>query len=206
MTINGEENLISKIVDEEATPEDWAALENLAESDPGVWRRLAAAQREQSALSVGVNDALAVCDEIALPQHAIDATHSFNVRWRSWSGWAAAAAIALVWVTTRGLLPGATALNPSQTAGIDPASWTPEQAFDQYLTRGKREGRVLSELPDVMVQSQPTPDGLRFEVIILRRVMERTVVDHLYSIGEDDAGQPRIVPDTSSPVLVNRPM
>lgn len=204
MTINREENLISKVVDEEATSKDWAALESLAESDPNVWRRLAAAQRDHSVLCVGVNEALAACEEIALPQRALDATHSFNIRWRAWSGWAAAAAIALVWVTTQGMLPASN--TTGQTAGIDLSAWTPDEAFDHYLTRGKREGRVLSELPSVMVQSQPTPDGQRFEIIILRRVMERTIVDHLYSIGQDDAGQPRIVPDTSWQVSSSRPM
>ena len=82
---------------------------------------------------------------------AIHAAHAFNVRWRAWSGWAAAAAIGLIWATVQGVAPSGQ--NSGQTAGIDPASWTPDQAFNQYLTSGMQQGRVLGELPTVMMSA-----------------------------------------------------
>ena len=211
MTIDREDILIGRAVDGELSDQDWAELGRLAQSDAEVWRRLGLAQREHAALSSGFEEAIAVSDAVELPQHAIRAAQTFHIRLRAWSGWAAAATIGLIWATTQGLLPTATSpagdTESGQTAGlVDPASWTPRQAFDQYISRGKREGQVLSELPNVMVQSQPTADGSGYEVIILRRIMERTIVSNLYSIGQDDAGQPRVVPMRRARNVSNRPM
>lgn len=211
MTIEREDILIGRAVDREASEQDWAELEQLAGADPTLWRRLGLAQHEHAALSVGMDAMIQTTDTIELPRQAVRAAGAFNLRWRAWSGWAAAAAICLVWATTQGLVPTRSpALNntdqTTQSAGLTPASWTSGEAFDQYITRGKAEGHVLSELPTVMVQSRPMPDGKRFEVIILRRVMERTVVNRLYSIGQDDAMQLRVVPIRRARHASNRPM
>lgn len=194
MTVDREDILIGRVIDDEASPQDWAELEQLAETDPTVWRRLSLAKREQSALCAGVADALAVADEVELPHHAMHAQHAFNVRWRAWSGWAAAAAIALIWATVQGVLPSSLNNSNGQTAGVDPASWTPDQAFNQYLTTGIEQGRVLGELPTVMVESRPAEDGQSFEIMVMRRVIEVKRVHNAFSVGFDESGQVRLVP------------
>jgi len=89
MTVDREDILIGRVIDDEATPQDWTELEQLGAADPTVWRRLSFAKREQSALCAGLDEALAIADEVEIPHHAVHAATAFNMRWRAWSGWGA---------------------------------------------------------------------------------------------------------------------
>ncbi len=193
MTVDHEDILICRIVDREASDADWAEIELLAAGDPGVWRRLAVAEREHAALTAGVSEALLAADRVDLPRVAIEATHRFHARWRAWGGWAVAALVALAWATMQGVMP-ASRTPGGQSAGLNWANLSPDQAFDQYLTRGIEEGRVLAELPTVMVEARPTDAGDAIEITIMRRVIERTTVRGAYSVGTDDAGRVRLIP------------
>ena len=57
-------------------------------------------------------------------------------------------------------------------------------------TSGVEDARVLGELSRVVVRAQPTEDGRGVEVVYVRRVLERKVVDELYQITEDEHGMP----------------
>ena len=48
--VSHEDLLFSRVVDGDASPEDWHELEVQAQSDPDVWQRLAAAVRTESLL------------------------------------------------------------------------------------------------------------------------------------------------------------
>ena len=61
--------LISRVVDDEATGEDWAALKELAERDPAVWRDLAEAQYTSIGLASAVQAAIEVADDVEAPVH-----------------------------------------------------------------------------------------------------------------------------------------
>ncbi len=192
MTVEREDILIGRVVDGEAAPNDWIELEQLAARDAGVWRRLAVAQREQASLCAGFEEAIEVADRVEIPHHAVHAAHSFNMRWRAWSGWAAAAAVALVWATTQGLLPnnGAAGGQQANIAG----NLSPDEAFNEYLTTGMEEGRVLGELPSIMVDSSPAEDGDGIDVTIMRRIIEVKRVKGAFSIGVDENGEVRLAP------------
>lgn len=195
MTVDREDILIGRVVDGEAGPNDWTELEQIAVADEGVWRRLALAQREQASLCAGVDDAIEIADRVEIPHHAVHAAQAFNLRWRSWSGWAAAAAIALVWATMQGFVSNS-ANSGSQQAGLS-GNWTPDEAFNQYLVSGMEQGRVLGELPNVMIDSRPRKDGEGIDVTIMRRIIEVKRVNGAYSIGVDEHGQVRLAPASS---------
>lgn len=193
MTLDREDILICRIVDRESSDADWAELEALAATDPGVWRRLALAEREHAVLTSGVDEAIAAADSVELPRVTIDATHRFHARWRAWGGWAVAALVALGWGTMQGVLP-ATRTPGGQTAGLRLANLSPEEAFNEYLARGIESGRVLAELPTVMIEARPTEAGDAIEITVLRRVIERTRVTGAYRVATDEAGELRVVP------------
>lgn len=196
MTISREDILINRAVDREASPADWSELDDLARRDPALWRRLAEAQRDHAALAAGVAEIAERADAVELPHHTIDATRVFHARWRVWSGWAVAAMLALVWATTRGLLPAAT--NPAgQTAGVTLANLTPDEAFNQYMTRGLEQGRVLAELPTLMIDSRPSEDGDALEITVMRRIIERKRVTGAFRVGVDEQGRLQLLPTSA---------
>jgi hypothetical protein len=105
MSEHDKDILISRLLDggadEAVTGSTWDAFRAMAERDPTLWRELAEAQRQQADLAAAVEAAVTVADSVEAP--VLDhITYRFSERMRlmgSWGGWAAAAAIVLVWAT-----------------------------------------------------------------------------------------------------------
>ena len=192
--------LISRVIDGDATEQEWQDLETLAMREPRIWRDLAEAQRDHAALMRGVSAALALADATPLPSMRDAFNHAGHAtlfqqrlqRWGAWAGWAVAALVVLAFTPlgrqiTSSNRPG------TQQAGLVPS--TPDEALDAYMTLGTKEGRVIEQVPArIMVQSRPSPTGAGFEVIYLRQIDEKTTVPDLYQFGgEDERGQPTLV-------------
>lgn len=193
--------LISRAVDGRTSQAEWVLLELAAAEDPGVWRRLAQAHRDQALLVKGVARAVELSDSVELPtqleaeRRAVAVDHSVFRNVRSWGGWAAAAVLmfAVVVQTNRiGTVQspdggvGGTGTNMAGPAGLATAA----DAFNTYLNKGKEEGRVLGEVPDqVLVDSRPAPNGEGFDVVYVRQVVERARVQDLYRFSRDEAGR-----------------
>lgn len=183
------DRLISRIIDARAAEADWRSFRSLAERDPGVWRDLAAAQRQHELLCEGVRAATAAADGVGLPladprplERRLDGV-------ARWGGWAAAAALVLVWAT--GLRPGPAEprLHAAGMAGPLLHDATPDEALDRYLDAGRSAGLVVGEVPErVVVETRPRPDG-SVEVVYLRQIVERRVTDRVYREVTDDAGR-----------------
>jgi len=196
MMVEREDILISRVVDGEASDADWRELEALSSLDATVMRRLAEAQSREAALREAVAGALVRAETVELPGRHVDTVYRFRSRLQSWTGWAAAAAVALAWAAAGGGLRPAT---EGQVAG---ASWgTPastEEAFERYQLMGLAEGRVLGELPLVMLRAEQREDG-RTDVTYLRRVLERKTVTGVYEPGVDAEGKPTLLPARLTP-------
>lgn len=187
------EVLISRVVDGVASPADWARLKTLAVSDTTIWRDLAEAQEMHGEMAALVARAESIADSIEAPVEEAMATGLMN-RFRlvgAWGGWAVAAAVGLAVVAGR---PGTTPTNHGNQAGIMPLSAA--DAFNQYLTQGSAEGRVVGEVPTrIMLEARPAGASRGYEVIYIRQIMERVVVPNLYQFGgKDEAGNPVPVP------------
>lgn len=182
--------LISRVVDDEATAEDWAALKELAASDPGVWQDLAEAQYTSIGLSSAVQAAIAIADGVEAPVHE-HMRARLTIRAGSaakWGGWLAAAAVTLAWMGAG--MPGREGRGRSD-AGLVPVAGSVSDAFKRYLDLGKQSGQVVEEVPQlVFVETKPGPGGRGYEVFYIRQVLERAVVDQLYGLGQDEAGRP----------------
>jgi hypothetical protein len=191
--------LISRIVDDEAGGPDWAAFEALARADAGLWRELAQAQREHSALCRGVGSALACAEAVEAPAHLHEGLGRRARVVAMWAGWAAAAAVALAWVGVGpGLDPGTTGEGQVHAAGVFGSA---SEALQRYLELGREQGTVLEELPEhEVVDAVAHEDGLR--VIYIRRIVEQRVVDEVYKPAQDELGRTMQVPVR---LLLSRP-
>lgn len=113
--------LISRVVDDAASAEDWQQLRALAEYDPSVWRELFEAQHAQAELSQAVQQAIAIADGVDAPTEELGGM-SLRFRFRqaaTWAGWAVAATVAVVWVAPQ--LTGTAASAPgANLAGVGP--------------------------------------------------------------------------------------
>lgn len=192
------ELLLSRVTDGEASDAEFDELRTLASLEPSVWRDLAEGQRAASLVVSVVDAAGNVADGVEAPayEHAsvrVESRLSSFGRgvWRN-TGWLAAAAVVLLWSTTGGRLPGASELpapaSPSGEASFVPVS-TASQALDRYLDLGRAEGVVLGEIPTGRVlERRPSVDGSGFEVIFLRQIVERAIVEDVYELARDEAG------------------
>ena len=202
------EILISRIVDEESTASDWAAFEQLAELEPDVWRKLAQEQHDAASLRRAVAGHVEIADAIELPLHLAGpgAERVLAGRIGPWLGWAIAAALALAWVGVQ-QLPGLDR-GPDNTmnAGYTMTPASADAALDQYREVGEQEGRYIGEMPKVMVEARPTPDGARIEVIYLRQILEREIVGGMYGFGEDDQGNAQPIPIEPTVIQASDPI
>lgn len=201
MRTDREDILIGRVVDGEATGADWGELERMASDDEGVWARLARAQRSQASLARAVDDEVVVAELVDLPASDHERAHVWSevsVRWRAYSGWAVAAAMALAWVGAArfSLRPEPGGLPPTQTAG--PALAGMDDLMQRYVEQGSAQGRVLAELPMVMIESGPAQGGEGVDVVYVRQLLERVRVKNMYELGVTEYGEP-------APVLISLP-
>lgn len=194
--------LVARVVDGEATSEDWRELRTIAADDQAIWAEIAEQQDLKRELDVAVEDAISAAERVALPMHQ-HASVAPNRRLRlalTAGGWLAAACVGVAWIA--GTTPQQT-INPTdtgeiRTAGITSPINSAADALARYMELGKESGEVIGELPTSLVlQRTPTDDG-RYEVVYLRQIVEKTYVDNVYETATDDAGQTFIVPKQST--------
>lgn len=200
--------LISRIVDGRASQDEWTILESSAARDPGVWRELAMAQRDQRALEMIVASAGDVAESVDLAVHRHPAGFRTEPsRIRRWGGWMVAAALALAFAgqfntnqRLRELLGG----SQPEEAGIIRVRNT-DQALDAYRNKGKKEGVVLGEMPDqVLLAAEPAPDGQGYNVTIVRQFVEKRRVNDMIGFNSrDELGRP--VSTVQQPIQLRRP-
>ena len=128
----------------------------------------------------------------------------------AYSGWAAAAAIALMaWngafnLGGRGTRGGSIASGPTARAPVQAAGWTlntPDDAVNAYLDLGSKAGNVIGELPTRrVVRREPTvldggQPGVR--VVYIRQFVEQTVITDMARMATDENGE--LVPVPAAP-------
>ncbi|MHC4767399.1 MAG: hypothetical protein ACYTEI_01650 [Planctomycetota bacterium] len=193
--------LMSRVVDGDATTDQWDELTALAAEDPLVWCRLAETLRDHASFSRAINAHVAVAETVPIPSGerprasvTVEPHTSPFAHVSRWSGWAVAAVVGIAWLSWifnaadpgRNLEPAA----PVSYAGL-PAS----DLLQAYLDRGKQEDLVIGEVPDrVLINTRPSVSGQGYELVYLRQIMERAVVPDLYQFrGQDERGQPILV-------------
>ncbi len=170
-----EDRLLTRIVDRAATPREWDALEELAGREPAAWQRLHAALRDDLVLKSTCAPLLAAADRVDLPA-GLPVPRPARGGWFTTLGWAAALFFAALWLGD----PPAPALTPPPR-GIDATA------------AGYGRGEIVDELPPDVVEMRAVDNG-QIEVVLIRRTLERTRVDSVFELAEDEMGQPRPQP------------
>ncbi|MGI9014461.1 MAG: hypothetical protein ACR2GY_09460 [Phycisphaerales bacterium] len=188
----------------------WASVETRALKVPGGWEQTARALRDELLMRLAVDDALAPAHAISLAESAHQpASHArlpiahatLASRIGRFSGWATAACIGLVWAATslsnqvyQSVTSDSSSLENGAT--LQPISnQRSDEILSQYKLAGAAEGRLIDELPKVLIGSQPMGDEAgRVQVLYLRRIVESAVVDSAIQLEEDGPGHYRAVP------------
>lgn len=193
------ERLIGRVIDGEASADDWTRLGAVAAADPAVWADLAVAQRDRDVLSAAVNEAIRVADDLDVEPGRIDGVQRGLTTLRAWGGWAAAAALVLVWLTgipVRGGGPGAQ--SGLERAGFTPSltDLAPDTLLRAYFDNGREQGSVLGEREPIVLEATPAAEGDRLDVVVVRQFIERRTVDRVGRFAVDELGntQARTVP------------
>lgn len=196
------DELISRVIDGEASEQDWTALRSLAQHDPGVWTDLTATQRQHELLADTVEEIGMVAEGVEIPEgELLTPNERFQRRMdgvRAWGGWAAAAAILLVWFTGMPTPMGTD--NGVQTGSVIPLNQgaiEPGKAFEQYLESGRQAGTVLGVMPQrTVLETRPRADGSGTEVLYVRQILEREFVpaDQMFKVSRDEFGTASIQP------------
>lgn len=188
--------LMSRVIDGEASPADWRAFRELAQQDAGVWAELGEMQRQDDALSAAVRAATDRSRGVDLPTHVVD-DGPMRARFAAastWGGWLAAACLGVMLFT--GVRPQAGPVGGgTQAAGAGSGvaglfeSMTPDERFDAYVEAGKRRGDVVYAAPEPAVLRTRATDTGGVEVLVVRQIIERRVVDDVYARTVDESGR-----------------
>lgn len=201
--------LISRVIDGVATSTDWATFRAIAAHDPSIWGELADVQTLHESVCAHVEHSVSIADGVELPGGMID-DGSMRTKMdvvSRWGGWAAAAAILLVWFFGKPMVGLQNDNDPVIAGPVGSGLFLndaqPNQAFDQYLISGQSSGQVVGEMPEhIVIETRPMPDGT-IEVLYLRQIIERRVIDHAYREMRDETGNVFPVPVKLSPRTTN---
>jgi hypothetical protein len=193
--------LMSRVVDGDATTDEWDELTVLAERDPDVWAQLAHTLRDNAGFARAVNAEVAAADAVPLPSPE-RARAAMTIEPRvdpfahvsRWSGWAVAALVGIAWLAWI-FNAGDAARRPEPPATGSLAGLPAADLLQAYLDRGRQEELVVGEVPDrILIDTRPTETSGGYEVLYLRQIIERRVVPDLYRVqGQDERGQPILV-------------
>jgi len=194
------DDIMSRLVEGDASSGDWDRFVASAQGNAGLWRDLALAQRDHAMISSAVDAASAVAATIPLPSgeqaHSAEPAPVVGTirRASTWSGWAVAALVSVTLFVQHqtGRMTGVPAQNDIQTAGWSP---TPDEALKSYLTQGKKSGQVVEQVPTkLLLQTKPAPSGDGYDIIYVRQIVERARVTDLYGYGGmTESRQPALV-------------
>jgi hypothetical protein len=174
--ITRDEILIDRVIGRDDQPADWRELRSLAAEDKAVWKRLLDSMEDETLLRAASTDFLERASTVEAPLPASRLSPIARVWTQSISrfvsplGWVAALAIALLWITEP---------PRSMATGLGEALTAPALVAD---------GELITELPRLLVSSEPSAEGDSFELLYMRRILERVRVDEIYSMRRDEAG------------------
>ncbi len=170
------ERLLERIVDSEASLEDCARFELLADRESLLWRTLALRQQEMAVLAESVAKRIEGAEQIDLSPGYERRRINLGV---TLSGWAAVVVLGLWWALLGGGGSGGgrgpDELLPAVDSGAGALALTAEEHYRKYLEVGRREGLIIGELDPILLQTEPMPDG-RHRIRFVRRIEAYAVV------------------------------
>lgn len=169
-TTNELDQLLSRVIDREDDARDWHRLRELAAGHPQVWIALADGLEDDLVLRAAVTT---LEPDIAVALPPAPRGHGL----RRLGPWVAALVLAALWLTeTPSPLRTTLPPTPSPLTAERTATPSPEP--------------LPGEMPRLVVATGETAADGSVEVVFLRRILERTRVHNVQTIGIDEIGIP----------------
>ncbi|MHC5022976.1 MAG: hypothetical protein ACYTGG_03555 [Planctomycetota bacterium] len=160
--------IIGRLVDAEATPDDRRRFDDLAATEPGLWRLLALRQLDHDLLAEGLDEVTAEARQVDLPAPRLGRR---SLAWTiASSGWAAAFVLLVSWavVTWSGQAGRAAGERLAGDAGAAAPALTPDEHLAAYM----QAPFVIGEEAPMLLDTFEHPDG-HIELRVMRRIIER---------------------------------
>jgi len=222
--------LITRLADGDASDEDWDEFQRRAAADHTPWKQLAEEQYVANQLRLGFERVAIRADRVELPATSpVSATavvasstptlHNNETRHdptpmsilayaahlsRTYGGWAAAAALAIVWTISVALPQNNQARHQIADNGVETGrntpnalsvndSMTPDQYYDKYL----QSPFVVKELQPLLLQTSTNADGQPV-VTYMRRIIEKRSINGIYRRASDGYNDGVLIPGSIS--------
>lgn len=199
----GLECAIERVLGRDDRPDDWALLRGRAAGDPALWDRLVDALHDDAVLRASVGAALPAGAE--LPVAVGVATDSIAAGSNAGGGaarvrraggraaFALAAAAVVAWLA--GVPSPLASLRVQHGSSMRPPATVPAAGTGRSASPDPAGPLAagLGQLPDVVLATEPRSDG-GFDVVVLRRRVERCSGDGLQILRHDEQGQPFVAP------------
>ena len=199
--------VFSRLLDGRGKAADWQSLRDLTSRDGAAWDRLIGNAGDQDVLGDVVSMAGAraeACDvndaaPAPLPFQSAQGRRADRAVRAARLGWLVAACMALglasVSLKTRLDVPPAPSTPVHEAGLVNLNSLTSNDLMTKFKDRAIREGSLVGEMPErLVIETRPSGDGKGYEVLYIRQLIERAVVDDLYKLGTDETGRKVIVP------------
>ena len=149
----------------------------MGSQDPEVWRTLALAQRDHRAIGACVRHAGDLAERMGMPSAGAARAHapSRARRTSAWAGWAAAAMLTIAFVG-RSIQPPAQDGGTVAPASLERPFTDAAAALQSYLSKGREDGRVVTERPMRLLGLEQLPDGAGYRVLYERPIVESAVL------------------------------
>lgn len=179
--------LIGRLVDGEADEQDRADFEQLADSEPRLWRDVALRQQDMFALTDEIDRELAAAVAMELPDYA---AQNRGLRWAvAITGWAAVLVVVIIWsfmAGQQGITAPATGarpvVHPPAISGADGLT------ADEHLALYLQGQFVMGELDPILLETEELPDGWT-AYSYLRRIEEYVILPPDHPLPVDDKGR-----------------
>lgn len=205
--INDTDAFFALVLDGEASDAEWRAFSAGADASPELWKRFAQHARLHAMLGKAMgelDDSIVVklpCTEQLSAGPTTDSgPYSFAAgvaRVVRGGGWIAAAGVALAWAVMHlAFLPRHNDFSHVASGdGNGVIVNTADEALDAYRTLARQSGVDVDEAPEqIVIEVLPALDGRSVEVVAVRQLIERRILDGLYRVAIDDAGAPALLP------------
>lgn len=151
-----------------------------AATEPALLEELAAWQADELRLARAARELESFADRAELPP----ADSARGRSWRAGLGWAAAAVIAIAWIS-QSVLPRDGAPARENVAGFDPFSGfaTSDDAFDAYVDKARADGVIYGAVAaPAIIGSRELDGGEGFEILVVRQIVERRRVPEMFRL------------------------
>lgn len=217
---NNTDAFFGLVLDGEASDAEWRAFSAGADASPELWKRLAQHARLHAMLGKAMgelDDSIVVTlpstEQLSAQPTTDSGPNSFAAgvaRVVRGGGWIAAAGVALAWAVIHlafssqhndfshvasgdGNGNGIAAPQLRTVNGV--IVNTADEALDAYRTLARQSGVDVDEAPEqIVIEVLPALDGRSVEVVAVRQLIERRILDGLYRVALDDAGAPALLP------------